>query len=815
MYGVLDQYQKEGYQSLMQIARRHGGAFLCDGVGLGKTFIGLMVIERLILHEGKRVALFVPKTGRVDVWERAIRDYLPHIGGIRGGDFSSLVVFNHTDLGRGGDFPYRFERIKELADAIIIDEAHHFRNLGRRADDGEGKPSRYYQLSDLIEGPRGNKELFMLTATPINNSLHDFRHMAELFTRGREDFLAQCGIHSIRGHFVSLEKKLRKEMEDSQADTSLTLFEADKLLATDTVFRELVVQRSRAYVRQSQLQQGGNVATFPERQPPQVAEYSVKKTYGNLLDLVDRAFRKEQPLFVLGIYYPLAYYTGNDQTIDPWIENRQKQVCGLIRTQFLKRFESSAHSFEQSCNRLLVKLLAWSMKHSETADEKRRLDRWRQQNAELIGYVHERQLELFGDEDEEDADEDLVTPELLESVERLDREKYNIHQILEDTRDDLNQLADFLKELKKLQPKHDDKLKALIKLLKSDPVMKRHKVLIFTEFAETARYLKKQLDEAGIADVEQIDSASKKDRAEVIRRFAPYYNGASSAVLAEEQRTEIRVLISTDVLSEGLNLQDCTRMINYDLHWNPVRLMQRIGRVDRRMNPRIEEQLVADHPDRKPLRGEIAFWNFLPPDELNDLLRLYNNVAHKTLKISKTLGIEGRKLLTPQDEYEALKDFNEKYEGQTTTNEDIRLELQRLLDGDPALASRLAALPGRVFSGKRHPAPGTQAVFFCYRLPRPDHSVTRTNGDLPWTEEAGETRWYLHRLSDEHLLEDTAAIIEAIRSRPDTPRHCDIPQPTLAAIRAKVEKHIKNTWLKRMQAPLGVKPILKAWMELN
>ena len=84
MYSVLDQYQKEGYQSLMQIARRHGGAFLCDGVGLGKTFVGLMVIERLILHEGKRVALFVPKTGRVDVWERAIKEYLPHIGGIRG-----------------------------------------------------------------------------------------------------------------------------------------------------------------------------------------------------------------------------------------------------------------------------------------------------------------------------------------------------------------------------------------------------------------------------------------------------------------------------------------------------------------------------------------------------------------------------------------------------------------------------------------------------------------------------------------------------------------------------------------------------------
>ena len=96
----LDHYQKEGYHAMMEIARQFGGAFLCDGVGLGKTFIGLMAIERLVMHEGKRVALFVPKTARVDVWERSLRHYLPHVGGTSAGDFSSLVVFNHTDLGR-------------------------------------------------------------------------------------------------------------------------------------------------------------------------------------------------------------------------------------------------------------------------------------------------------------------------------------------------------------------------------------------------------------------------------------------------------------------------------------------------------------------------------------------------------------------------------------------------------------------------------------------------------------------------------------------------------------------------------------------
>jgi len=340
-------------------------------------------------------------------------------------------------------------------------------------------------------------------------------------------------------------------------------------------------------------------------------------------------------------------------------------------------------------------------------------------------------------------------------------------------------------------------------------------VLIFTEYAETARYLKKQLEAAAIAGVEQIDSASKKSRADVIRRFAPYYNGTTSSELSKRGETEIRIFISTDVLSEGLNLQDCTRLINYDLHWNPVRLMQRIGRVDRRMNPRLEENLRSDHPDRAPLRGEIAYWNFLPPDELNDLLGLYNKVAHKTLQISRTLGIEGRQLLTPQDEYEALKEFNESYEGQTTTDEEIRLELQRLLDNDPELAARLAALPGRVFSGKRHPAPSTQAIFFCYRVPRADHAQPGGAADLAWTEDAGETRWYLYRLADHKIIEEPTEIVEIIRSTPDTPRHCEIAQPTLGEIRAKIEKHIKNTRLKQLQAPVGVKPILKAWLELN
>jgi len=850
MYPVLDHYQREGYHALMQIARQYSGAFLCDGVGLGKTFIGLMVIERLVIHEGKRVALFVPKTAREDVWERYLDEYLPHVGGTGGGDFSGLAIFNHTDLGRGGRFPARFERIRDLADVIVIDEAHHFRNPGRTGEDGR-RPSRYRQLLDLVEGPRGKKELFLLTATPVNNTLHDFRHMAELFMGRRKDgtpndgyFAGSLGIHSLRRHFIDMERELLRTTSATDPTAETNLAEAERVLSGDRVFKAVVVQRSRAYVKKSQ-QQGGSVSIFPTREPPKVAHYSVRKTYGRLLDMVDSAFKKDKPLFTLGIYYPLAYYIGPDETIDPWIEGRQKQVCGLIRTQFLKRFESSAYAFEQSCNRLLLKLLAWVERHSETPGERRRLEQWKERHSDLTGYVHERQRQFWENEAEEDAEEDLITPEMLEEVELLGREEYNVPEILADTFGDLDQIAQFLDELRKFQPKHDDKLRALLKLLRTNRVLKRHKVLIFSEFAETARYLHRQLVDNGITGVEQIDSGSKKDRGRIIRRFAPYYNDTSSAALAEAGEPEIRVLISTDVLSEGLNLQDATRLINYDLHWNPVRLMQRIGRVDRRLNPQYEERLVADHHDQRPLRGTVAYWNFLPPDELEELLRLFSRVSHKTLQISKTFGIEGRKLLTPEDDYEALREFNEGYEGRTTTEEDMRLELQQLLGADPALAERIAALPGRVFSGKEHPTPGTRAVFFCYRLPRPDYSASlpspasggrhevvgaggegtlfpspaggraASEGDLPWTEEAGETRWYLYLLDQQKIVEEPVEIIDAIRSTPDTPRRCQIEQAILSEIRQKIEKHIKNTFLKSMQAPVGVKPILKAWMELN
>jgi Helicase conserved C-terminal domain/PLD-like domain len=811
MFPRIDRYQKEAYWALMKIARQHRGAFLCDGVGLGKTFVGLMLIERLVLHEGKRVVLFAPKATKEGVWEPHLREWLPHIGGVGGNaDFSNLAVFSHTDLGRKGDFPERFRRITELADVVVIDEAHHFRNPGRMGEGDDGvEPSRYFRLYDLLDNAVRPKTLFMLTATPINNRLSDFRHMAELFTRRDEAYFARTlGVNNLRAHFNQMEKALRNRVGHDLTDVAAHMPEAQEILTTDQIFRHLVVQRSRAYARESQIRETGKAAMFPERKAPQVAEYSIRKTYGRLLEMFEKAFTRKNPLFTLPMYYPLAWYKGSDKSIDPLEEGRQEQVVGLIRTNFLKRFESSVAAFELSCNRLLQKLLAFLEVHSKTDAEKKRLERWKTQNSESLGYATHRQFELWGAEGDEPEDDDIVPQEMLNAVEPLDREEYDVEEMMSETFLDLDQIVQFLVEARKFEPKHDDKLQKFIRLLKSKELADQ-KVLIFTEFADTARYLMGQLDKAGIEGVAQVDSATKRNRAEVIQCFSPYYNGTSSPALAEKGRTEIRVLISTDVLSEGLNLQDASRMINYDIHWNPVRLMQRIGRVDRRMNPDVENRIVADHPEVASSRGKVSFWNFLPPDELNAILTLYTKVTQKTLLISKTLGIEGKKLLTPEDDFDALKEFNHAYEGTKTAVEDMHLEYQALLQANPELEVRLKLLPGAIFSGRKRPAKGVRGVFFCYALP----ALDREKGEF--TEQAGSTRWYLYDLDRDAILEEPGEIVSSIRSKLETARKCTTEEKTLVELRGKTEKHIKNTYLKRVDAPVGVKPVLRCWMELN
>jgi hypothetical protein len=176
--------------------------------------------------------------------------------------------------------------VKERADVVLIDEAHHFRNPGY-AGTGRGglqaasgrAPSRYHRLDELIDGATAPKQVFLLTATPVNNRLLDLQHMIELFSRRRADHFKDLGIHSLPGHVRKMEKTLAKATAAANGEevAETNLAEVEEVLGGDELFRAIVVQRSRAYVRQSQLLQGRAAAVFPERENPKVAEYSAKR----------------------------------------------------------------------------------------------------------------------------------------------------------------------------------------------------------------------------------------------------------------------------------------------------------------------------------------------------------------------------------------------------------------------------------------------------------------------------------------------------------------------------------------------------------
>ena len=814
IFPLLAKYQQDAYRNLCEIAGRYGAAFLCDGVGLGKTYVGLMVLERMIAREGKRVVVFAPKAAREDVWIPAIEKLLPHLHS----DFQPLVVYNHTDLHKTTQsWPERMATTLRDADVVLIDEAHHFRNPGV-AGEGVKAMSRYRKLQGyLAQESSRRKELYFLTATPINNSVHDFRHILALLTGEDESWFSKgirnLGIHSLRSYFRKLEKRYLENSDARQA-TQQNLQELFDLGEGPDLFGELVVQRSRAYVRASEKLEAGSSVAFPEREVPRVAKYQLRITYGRLLDSVAQAFDRKKPLFALALYNPLSYLIKRPAE-DDFESGRQKQVVALIRTLFLKRFESSAPAFELSCWRLLKKLLAWAEVHADREHHQNRLERWRTKHKRLLsiaGYHEDdNQGKLFPD-DEEEEDQFLSNAD-FDEVERLEPSLYRIEDMIDDTLDDLEQLAEFLTLVRDVRPDRDTKLNALAKLLRESSELQNRKVIVFTEFSDTAKYLEEELRNRGITELERIDGESnQQQRSAIVHRFAPFYNEQPSPRSEEE----IRVLIATDILAEGLNLQDADRLINFDLHWNPVRLMQRIGRVDRRLNPATEARLLEANPFLKNSRGKIIYWNFLPPEELEELLSIYKRVNKKTLVISRTFGIEGRKLLRPDDSFEPVREINEQFEGQQTASEKLLLEYQSLVHKHPALVARLSDFPLKAFSGRESPAPDTRAVFLCFRIPRPDPEIADPSTGLHiWTENAGDTVWLLFNNEGEPIKGDSAAFARLIRSTPETPRRCNFNRETLAKIRARAEKELVKSHLRPLQAPAGVNPILKCWMEIN
>jgi len=791
IYKGLSQYQRDGYNSLIQIANHYSGAFLCDGVGLGKTFVGLMLIERFVKKERKNVVLMVPAAARVSVWETTIKKYIPEI--LEG--FYPFKIINHTDLLLEKN-EYLMDQISQQAEIVVIDEAHHFRNRSS---------NRYRKLFEMMATGR-QKQMFMLTATPINNSFLDLQHLIELFTHRQDDFFGEAplGIHSLSGHFKKMEARL-SAMTGTNVSDSIDI--SDDIFRGDALVNELVVQRSRAYVKKSLSKEEGDKVLFSNRQAPSVVNYSLRKSYGNLIDhFVNSFYRKDKktgknlPILALAVYSPYeeTYFIGDKSKIDDMAFGRQQQVVNLMRQLLLKRFESSVEAFAETCIRIYARLRKFVVDYKDYGN-KNQLDRFLAKQEEICEFV-DAFIENNMNDTVEDLEDDL--PEYVWNVdETINVTDFDIRAMLDDTLLDMEVLAEFIQDIKEIKPENDDKIQELVRTLKEEEHLIGKKVIIFTEFRATAQYIYKELVRCGFNNIAEVDGQSKVNRHVLVQRFAPYYNDKSSS----EVKDEIDVLVATDVLAEGLNLQDASCLINYELHWNPVRLMQRIGRVDRRRNAEVEDRLLKDHPELAKDRANAYYWNFLPPTELEQLLSLYHTVSKKTLRISKTFGIEGKKLLTPEDDYEALKEFNSQYEGATSTDEEMALAYQDLLAENPDYENTVSSLPKKMFSGK---AVSTRAgYFFCYELP-----TKRLDGT--WSDGDGLYRWYMLDPESGNISEQIYEIWHAIKCSAEEPRKLNTTEDNFGKARKVLDSYIKKTYMRAVQAPLGVKPRLVTWMQI-
>jgi len=780
-FPILSRYQQDAYRQARAIADRWGGALICDGVGLGKTYVGAMLLE-YHLKQGHRTLLIVPKSAR-SVWESQRRDDPMQLirERYRRAFRESVVILNHTDFGREGTISQEdLEYYRDFAQVIIIDEGHHFRTPGAH---------RSKMLRNLL-GRGSEKRVYFLTATPINNSLRDLYHLINYIARDRQNYFAPLGVRNLSLYFTQAEKELEEMLERrAEADIQTAAQDAD-ILRNDQLLRALVIQRSRAYVKEYE-KSNGSAPVFPEREKPQIIPYSLKKVYAGFFSDLETAFDKDEPLLSMAVYNPEECRKGEK---DSRLLNRDRQVIGLIRTLLLKRLESSYKAFESSMEDMLCKMAAFVNKY-----DREEWETWAAaHHAEWeIVQQHQAERRLDGGEEEEEGNE-LDDIKVLE----LDAkpEEYEMDRLVARVLDDMTLLADLhSRACRCLSPQTDDKLRSLVERLRTDPLLKDGKVVIFTEFRDTARYLWKQLTEAhGFVGVEELDSTRDVDRDKVIKRFAPYYN-CTHDELPAYAADQIRILISTDVLSEGLNLQDANLVVNYDLHWNPVRLMQRIGRVDRRLNPQVEMQLGrwGDQPPK------VYVYNFLPPDELNELLRLFQRVTGKLLRISKTLGIEAP-LLTPEDDFEALRLLNERYEGQKSAEEQLRVEQSKLREQHPELWQELESLPKRLFSGKRASADGTRGLFCCYRYPALQEG------------QQGEVRWYFRAAESGEIWESDRLndIADAIRSTPETHRVTSASAELLKEWRLDIERDRIQKHMRDLQAPMGTKATLVCWMEV-
>ena len=708
----LTSFQSDGLWRARRILDERNGVLIADEVGLGKTFLAGELIREAVQDRRQRVLVITPATLRDGPWRAFVHEHLLAV---------ELVSYEDLMADRRLN-PEHKTAVKLRADIneyamVVIDEAHNLRNPGTQ---------RAHALRQLLAGSPP-KKLVMLTATPVNNSLWDLYHLLGYFLRNDAVF-ADAGIRSLRDHFA---EAMGRNPDDLTPEHLFDVLDA------------VAVRRTRAFVKRfypnDTIKVGGQdqQIVFPTPRVHKV-DYNLDAVMPGFFDRFAHALDPD-----VGIEDPsvltMARYSPSQFRLDHEEDAYEKQLVGLLRSGLLKRFESSPYAFAETCERMATSHDAFLSL----------LDNGRVATGEALADW------IATDSDE--MDEEQVDT-FLDGIVGVsdDAAQYEVDHLREYVDRDRGLLRSFGAEARTVTRPDDPNLAALVDELADiaaeaeaqgigeDDARNRRKVLIFSYYADTVDWVYEHLVEMTATDErlapyrDRIASLSGTSGTEgkesVLWGFAPLTTDAPAG--ADDDRFDI--VVTTDVLAEGVNLQQARHIINYDLPWNPMRLVQRHGRIDR----------IGSH------HTEVFLRCVFPDDRLDDLLGLEERLHRKIAQAAASIGVgdvlpnqaaqADINFTETREEIERLRNENpELFERGGTargvlSGEQFRQELRQALE-DADLADQIKSLPWGSGSGMAVSSPdGRPGYVFCARVgdhPRPIFRFVETGTDAAVIDE--------------------------------------------------------------------------------
>lgn len=596
VWNKLYTFQKDAALAIISKLEQFNGCILADSVGLGKTFTALAVIK-YYENRNLRVLVLCPKK-LSDNWITYKANYRNNP---LAGDRLRYDVLYHTDLSREQGFSGETDLSKlnwAAYDLVVIDESHNFRNGGDVDDDG--KSNRYTKLMNKVIRPGARTRVLMLSATPVNNRFYDLRNQLALAYEGNSSAWKDKPDtnRSVEEIFRSAQKQFNawSKLAPSQRTTEqlMRMLDFDFFEILDAV----TIARSRQHIEKYyNIEEIGN---FPTRLPPvtkqpPLTDLNNAITYDEIYELILS--------LTLSIYTPSNYilpsrlkkyadlnHEGKNSLTQA---GREEGIRRLMSINLLKRLESSVHSFRLTLQRIRD-MIAATLDTIHTYDPHK--------------IIELKDLTGAADFDADDMESDLFTVGRKVKIALEDMDYLTWQR---DLQTDFETLQLLLGMVADITPGHDSKLQTLLQTLaekQREPLNKdNRKVLIFTAFSDTAQYLYEQVGAymlrsfglhtalvTGSVEGRSTVPKFKADLNNVLTCFSPVSKDRAALM---PDGPDIDILIATDCISEGQNLQDCDCVINYDIHWNPVRLVQRFGRIDRIGSRNVVIQMINFWPD--------------------------------------------------------------------------------------------------------------------------------------------------------------------------------------------------------------------------